>query len=959
MPSDKLQQLESLWSLRERGAITETEYDQQKAEILSGSGGGPPSRPESVGAYKLGDFLGKGGMGVVWKARHKLTSKAAAQGGDVALKLITGPLAESDEYRRRFEREADLGIRLDHPGVVQVHDLVVDGQRLGLVMELVEGRSLRMLMGDEPWEWGTVLARSDGLLDGLAHAHQSGVVHRDLKPDNILVPDDSSVPWKIADFGLARDLTTLAGSGSLSQGRSAVGTYTYMAPEQEAGKRVDARADVYAFGLVLYELMAGRLPWERDASIVAIALTKMQGLPPLDQLNPQVPAVVSRAVMSALVAEPKARPRDAGALRTELALARRKAGRARPVDSVTIDRQKQAREQAERKKEAERKARIEAEAAREAEAERKIEAERRAQLEAAAARRAEAEREAGAERQAEAKRKAEAERRAEIARKAEAERRAKAAREREGVAQREAEAARRAENERRAEATQKAEAQRRAEREVEQKARRQAAQRPSATPPMSEAQEDNDRSLNTKRPVLLMLVVPAGLLAIGLVGALALFGEESPPEVAVESVSTPQEVAEAAGPDGEEVYRRFCIACHSEDGSGLGGVLAADYSSNPEVLRERESAVAAIKHGATGEIGVMPPWGNTLDDAQIDAVYEYMVGRWGRAESSVATPPEPEAVKKSSVKKTRAPNRTERDEARAAAKNPPSIERSAEASPWGGTSESHARSQVQILSEPTGAVIFIGGKSVGIAPISTALAMGTHEVMAVLDGYQSAVRRVDVNTNTVTVPFKLAPTATVGAVNLWPGSGDLIDAEVYMNGTYLGTLPLTKALSEGSHTFRIVKAGGTSFSQGCVLEKGAPALSRKTALPSTLSVKLLIPIPFRLRAVESCRGVSSGRSRGFSRLLGTRFQWVRGVRAAQSAPFSPTGPSVRPSRWSSRETGSRSRSRLKSSLGAALTSKQTTRIHIHDHPHPASSPLRQPRPVLLQPRPEASGLPPP
>ncbi len=134
-------------------------------------------------------------------------------------------------------------------------------------------------------------------------------------------------------------------------------------------------------------------------------------------------------------------------------------------------------------------------------------------------------------------------------------------------------------------------------------------------------------------------------------------------------------------------------------------------------------------------------------------------------------------------------------------------------SPWGANPDRSGRAQVQISSDPPGAIIFIGGKSVGVAPISTTLATGAHEVMAVLDGYQSAIRQIEVNSTTATVPFKLAPTATVGSVNLWPGSGELIGAEVYMNDTYLGTLPLTKALSEGNHTFRIVKASGLSFSQ--------------------------------------------------------------------------------------------------------------------------------------------------
>jgi len=543
MSSDLLQQLKSLGELRDSGVLSLEEFEAQKARILGSSGGsGPPSRPESIGAYRLGDFLGKGGMGVVWKARHKLASKATAQGGDVALKLITGPLAQSTEYRGRFEREADLGIRLDHPGIVRVFDLVVDGDQLALVMELVEGRSLRMLMEAEPWEWATVLARADGLLNALAHAHQHGVIHRDLKPDNILVPDDNTQPWKIADFGLARDLTALAGSGSLSQGRSAVGTYTYMAPEQEAGKRVDARADVYAFGLVLYELMAGRLPWDHDASIVAIALTKMQGLPPLDRLNPQVPRGVSRAVMTALAAEPSARPRDAGALRSELALALRKARRALPIGSVESPVERRAREAAQRQVEEERRHREEEArrhaAERETRERRAREAEQRAREEAE---REEAERREREERQRaqvtarqiaerqtrdaakreEQARRDEAAQRDEASRRDEAERKAREAAERETEARRET-AERRAREQAEAAAAQRAEreeSERRAQQEAADAARRahEAEQRREARLRAEQEAKEPDEDAAPRRSGAGKVLIAGGLWTVLLV----------------------------------------------------------------------------------------------------------------------------------------------------------------------------------------------------------------------------------------------------------------------------------------------------------------------------------------------------------------------------------------------------------------------------------------------------------
>ena len=195
-------------------------------------------------------------MGTVYRGRHRSPEIAARQGGEVAIKVMHPHIARNESFAERFEREASLGLKLDHPGICRVHDLVVDGGVLALVMELVEGEPLSELIGTTtgPIPWGRAWPMLEQLLDSVTYLHAQGVLHRDIKPENILVGSGGQL--KLLDLGIAKD----AGSGKTKTGVG-MGTVDYMAPEQhtDAGK-VDERADVYALGMTLYEMLAGRLP---------------------------------------------------------------------------------------------------------------------------------------------------------------------------------------------------------------------------------------------------------------------------------------------------------------------------------------------------------------------------------------------------------------------------------------------------------------------------------------------------------------------------------------------------------------------------------------------------------------------------------------------------------------------------------------------------------------------------
>ncbi|WP_052509648.1 protein kinase domain-containing protein [Kitasatospora griseola] len=261
------------------------------------------------GRYELGEILGVGGMATVYRALdHQL-------GRPVAVKVLNGGLADDPRFAERFAREARLAALLSHPRIVTVFDSGLDQGSPYLVMELVHGDTLGRLIADQgtlPVERAVGIAAA--VLDALSAAHAQGLVHRDIKPGNIMITHDGGV--KVVDFGIAR-----VGSSSgqqLTQAASVVGTAAYLSPEQATAGEVDARADLYAVGCVLFEMLTGAPPFTADTP-VAIAFKHVTEYPvPPAAVRPDVPPALDAAIMRLLAKHPAERPADANAAAAEL-----------------------------------------------------------------------------------------------------------------------------------------------------------------------------------------------------------------------------------------------------------------------------------------------------------------------------------------------------------------------------------------------------------------------------------------------------------------------------------------------------------------------------------------------------------------------------------------------------------------------------------------------------------------
>ncbi len=263
------------------------------------------------GRYALMDVIGEGGMATVWRARDVLLGRV------VAVKVLRPQYAADAEFRERFRREAQSAAALSHPNIVNVYDV---GQHEGsnyIVMELVDGRPLSEIIAAEG-RIGTDRAvdYGIGILDALEHAHANGVVHRDIKPHNILITRDGRV--KVADFGIAR----AAAASALTETGKVMGTVNYTSPEQARGDAATAGSDLYSTGLVIYEMLCGRPPFSGD-TLVSVALKHVHEEPAkLSSIVPAVPPQIERAVMRALLKKPDERWRTARAFRNALAAAR-------------------------------------------------------------------------------------------------------------------------------------------------------------------------------------------------------------------------------------------------------------------------------------------------------------------------------------------------------------------------------------------------------------------------------------------------------------------------------------------------------------------------------------------------------------------------------------------------------------------------------------------------------------
>jgi len=266
------------------------------------------------GRYELADRLGSGGMSSVYKATDRVLERT------VAVKILAEHLSDDDKFVARFRREALAVARLIHPNIVQVYDTGVDDGRHYIVMEYVEGRSGAQLL-QARGSLGPAVAVEIGTqaCAGLDYAHRQGIIHRDVKPGNLMViggpatrgdgratahePPTGEMTVKLTDFGIAR----AAEQSRLTQVGSVVGTAAYLAPEQARGEEATPASDVYALGVVIYQLLTGRLPWE-GATLAELALRRENERPlPPTSYDADVPETLSTAVLRSLDGDPAGR----------------------------------------------------------------------------------------------------------------------------------------------------------------------------------------------------------------------------------------------------------------------------------------------------------------------------------------------------------------------------------------------------------------------------------------------------------------------------------------------------------------------------------------------------------------------------------------------------------------------------------------------------------------------------
>jgi serine/threonine protein kinase len=284
-----------------------------QGQTLSSAEFDPARTTVFAGRYRIEEVLGKGGMGDVYRVHDTET------GRDLALKVLRRDSSADKARLERFRREISVLTRLRHPGILGILDHGVEGADLFFVCEIVHGRDLRAVLREKGFfnaKDGAALVAA--VADALSAAHAEGVVHRDVKPANIMVADDGSI--RLVDFGLARpeglDVERVTQTGQF------VGTPVYMAPEQFDARGVDARADLYSLGVVLFEMLTGQVPFNAS-SVMSMAMKHLKDPAPAPStLRPDLPPWLDRVVLKCLEKEPSRRFPTAASLADELRLPR-------------------------------------------------------------------------------------------------------------------------------------------------------------------------------------------------------------------------------------------------------------------------------------------------------------------------------------------------------------------------------------------------------------------------------------------------------------------------------------------------------------------------------------------------------------------------------------------------------------------------------------------------------------
>ncbi|HZB44914.1 MAG TPA: protein kinase, partial [Pyrinomonadaceae bacterium] len=287
--------------------------------------------PNMVGRYRIVSLIGAGGMGEVYLARD------TRLGRPVALKLLPARFTDDEERVRRFEREARAASALNHPNIITIYDIGAHEGAHYIATEFVDGRTLKQHAAEARPDPGEALGLALQIADALAAAHEAGIVHRDVKPENVMVRRDGYV--KVLDFGLAK-LTERAVSEGDPVGQSAtaltetgavMGTYAYMSPEQALGREVDSRSDIFSLGVVLYELVAGRHPFRGATAAATFDAILNREPPPLEHASAELMPELEHVVARALEKDRELRYQTASDLRAELKRLRRDLDSATPV----------------------------------------------------------------------------------------------------------------------------------------------------------------------------------------------------------------------------------------------------------------------------------------------------------------------------------------------------------------------------------------------------------------------------------------------------------------------------------------------------------------------------------------------------------------------------------------------------------------------------------------------------